>query len=52
MVATAVYGEDGSIVGYVSQGEMFTTVKKSDNVWDLIIEPIEDLSPEILGESE
>lgn len=52
MVATVVYGENGSVVGYVGQGEMFTCVKISDDVWDLIIEPSDDvdLSPENLGE--
>ena len=50
MVVRAVYAEDGSIVGYVGQGEMFTCIKVSDDVWDLVIEPSEDLSPENFSE--
>ena len=39
-------------MGYVSHGEMFSVVKVSDDVWDLVIEPSEDLSPENFGETE
>jgi hypothetical protein len=44
--------ENGSVEVYVLGESVYTIVKKSDDVWELIIEPREALSPEILGETE